>query len=104
MKTEQADPSTIVHFNNRFVPLAEAQVNILTHAFNYGTGVFEGIRGYWDAAAANLYLVRASEHYQRWKRNAGILKIEVPRTTAELVEITAELCRRNNFDSDVYVR
>ena len=49
MKTESPDPRTIVWFNGRFVPLAEANVNILTHALNYGTGVFEGIRGYYDS-------------------------------------------------------
>ena len=54
MKAEQPDPNTIVYFDNRFVPLAEAHVNILTHALNYGTGVFEGIRGYWNSDAEDL--------------------------------------------------
>ena len=52
MKAEARIRTPIVYFNGRFVPLAEANVNILTHALNYGTGVFEGIRGYWDEAAA----------------------------------------------------
>ena len=104
MRTEAPSPDSIVWFQNKFVPLAEANVNILTHALNYGTGVFEGIRGYYDDHQHDLFLVRPQDHYQRWKRNATILRIEIPRTARELCEITAELCRRNRFRSHVYVR
>ena len=104
MKTEAPNPRTIVWFNNRFVPLAEANVNILTHALNYGAGVFEGIRGYFDKARNDLFLVRAEEHYERWKRNCGIIRIAVPPSARDLVELTAELCRRNKFQTSVYVR
>ncbi len=104
MKAEQADPNTIVYFNGRFVPLAEANVNILTHALNYGTGVFEGIRGYWDDSQRDLFLVRAIEHYDRWKHNCSILRMDVPLSPADLAELTADLCRRNQFQTNVYVR
>ncbi len=104
MKTEAANPETIVWFQNRFVRLGEANVNILTHALHYGTGVFEGIRGYYDSAAKDLFLVRVLEHYERWKRNCGVLRIEIPHTASELCDITAELCRCNRFTSNVYVR
>ncbi len=97
MKAEQPDQNTIVYFDNRFVTLAEAHVNILTHALNYGAGVFEGIRGYWNAGAEDLFLVRPVEHYARWKKNAGILRIGIGPNAEELTELTAELCRRNQF-------
>lgn len=96
--------SPIVWFNNRFVPLAEANVNILTHALNYGTGVFDGIRGYYDETRNDLFLVRPQEHYERWKKNCAILRIDIPPTPADLVELTAELCRRNEFHTSVYTR
>ena len=104
MKTEAVNPATTVWFRDRFVPLAEANVNILTHALNYGTAVFEGIRGYYDDKQQELFLVRPIEHYERWKRNSGILRMAIPRSAQELCELTAELCRRNNFRSHVYVR
>ena len=104
MKTESPNPNTIVWFNNHFVPLAEANVNILTHALNYGTGCFEGIRGYFEDAQQDLFLVRPVEHYERWKRNAGILRIDIPNSAVDLAGLTAELCRRNNFRSHIYVR
>jgi len=33
-------------FKGKIVPFSEAKISIMTHAFNYGTAVFEGIRGY----------------------------------------------------------
>ena len=104
MKSEVPDPSTVVWFENRFVRLAEAKVSILTHAFNYGTGVFEGIRGYYEQQRKELFLVQMIEHFERWKRNCRILRIKVPPSAGDLAEITAELCRRNNFRSHIYVR
>lgn len=104
MKTEAPSPNTIVWFQNRFVRLSDANVNVLTHAFNYGTGVFEGIRGYYDPQEKDLFLVRVLEHYERWKRNCSILRINIPQSAAELCDITAELCRRNGFKSNVYIR
>jgi len=103
MKAE-ADPNLIVYFGGEYVPLREARVGILTHALHYGTGVFEGIRGYWDHAERQLFLVRPVEHYERWKQNCGILRIDVPLSAGRLAEITRELVRRNSLHSDVYVR
>ena len=34
------------YFKQNIVPIEEAKVSVMTHAFNYGTGVFEGIRAY----------------------------------------------------------
>ncbi len=64
--------------------MREARIGILTHALHYGTGVFEGIRAYWDEAEQELFIVRPLEHYQRWKQNCGILRIDVPLSPEEL--------------------
>lgn len=102
----QADAAndTIVYFENQFVPIGEAKVGILTHALHYGTGVFEGIRGYWEPAGNELYLVRPVEHYQRWKANGALLRLHLPLSAPELAQLTAELCRRNGYRTNVYVR
>lgn len=94
----------LVYFEDQFVPLKDAKINILTHALHYGTGVFEGIRGYWIPEEEELFLVRCEEHYRRWKANCRILNIDPPKSAEELTEITAELIRLNHFRTDVYVR
>jgi len=100
----EADPNLIVYFGGDYVPLRDARVGILTHALHYGTGVFEGIRGYWDPAERQLFLVRPIEHFQRWKQNCGILRIDVLPSASELTDIVTELVRRNAFHTDIYVR
>ena len=104
MKSADADPNLIVYFGGEYVPLREARVGVLTHALHYGTGVFEGIRAHWDDAAQELFVLRPLEHYERWKRNCSILRIEVPLTPDELCAVTVELMRRNAFRTNVYVR
>ena len=94
----------LVYFEGQFVALKDARVNILTHALHYGTGVFEGIRGYWVEEEDELFLVRCEEHYRRWKANCRILGIDPGKSAEELTEITAELIRLNHFRTDVYVR
>jgi branched-chain amino acid aminotransferase len=103
MKAE-ADPNLIVYFDGKYLPLAEARIGILTHALHYGTGVFEGIRAHWDESAQELFMLRPREHFERWKRNCGILRIEVPHSPRELCDITLELLRRNAFRANVYIR
>ena len=99
-----ADPNLIVHFNGQYMKLRDAHVGILTHALHYGTGVFEGIRGHWDREQGDLFVLRQREHYERWKKNCGILRINIPATVPELCAITVELMRRNGFHTNVYVR
>ena len=99
-----ADPNSIVCFGGNFMPLQEARVGILTHALHYGTGVFEGIRAHWDDLAQELFVLRALEHFERWKQNCGILRIKVPVSPQELCRITVEMLRRNEFRTNVYIR
>ena len=91
------------YFEGRTVPIGEASVSVATHAFNYGTGVFEGIRAYRqdDGSLAILFV---AEHYERLLRNARLIRASVPETASELVEITRDLLRRNAHDGDAYVR
>lgn len=103
MKPE-LDPNLIVYFRGEYLPLHEARVGIMTHALHYGTGVFEGIRGYWNDAEQQIFLVRPREHYERWKQNCGILRIDVPESAEQLCQITVELARRNSFRTDIYIR
>ena len=54
---------TVVAFRDgEFSPLCEMTVGIGTHALHYGTNVFEGIRAYWNADVAELYMFRPEEH------------------------------------------
>ncbi len=91
-------------FRGEFVPLRDAKINVMTHGFNYGTAVFEGIRAYWNAEEEQLFALELIAHYQRIHASAGLLMMEVRHSPEELAEITVELLRRNGLREDVYVR
>jgi branched-chain amino acid aminotransferase len=100
----EADQNLIVYFDGRYMPMRDARVGILTHALHYGTGVFEGLRAYWDVTQQELFAFRANEHYERWIQNCSILRIHIPLSPEELTAITLEILRRNAFRTDVYIR
>ena len=92
------------YFQKQFVPLAEARIGVMTHAFNYGTAVFEGIRGNWNEDEGQIYLFRLPEHFQRLRRSCRILKMVLPYSDAELADITVRLVGMCDYQEDVYVR
>ena len=94
----------VAYLEGKFTPLADAKVSIATHALQYGTGVFEGIRAYWNPAQEQLYVFRLREHFERMARSVRILRIALPGDPDALSEIALELLRKNGFKSDVYVR
>jgi branched-chain amino acid aminotransferase len=94
----------LCYFEGNIIPLSEAKVGILTHAFSYGTGCFEGIRGYYNTAHRQLYLFRAREHFERLHESSRVLMMNLKLTPDELVEITSELLRKSGIRQDAYVR
>ena len=105
--THHAPPATdelVAYFEGSYVPLKDAKVNILTHAFMYGTAVFEGIRCYWNEEQGVLYGLKLREHMERIRRNAGILLMHDLPPVDELVRIVVETVHQNGFREDVYVR
>lgn len=93
-----------VYFNKQFVPLSEAKVSIRTNALHYGSGVFEGIRAYWNATEQQLFVFRLPEHYERMVSNCKVLKLKLDHDAKELCAITVDLLRRNQPREDTYIR
>jgi len=91
-------------FQGEFVKFEDANISIMTHAFNYGTGVFEGIRGYWNADKKQMFIVRLEEHYKRLGNSCKLLKLEMKYPVKELCDITVDLARRNGYKEDIYIR
>ncbi len=97
-------PTPTAFLRGEFVPLEDAKISVMTHAFNYGTAVFEGIRGNWNGDHEQLYLFKVRGHFERLRKSAKIMRMELKYSDDELVEITNDLVRRNGYHEDVYVR
>ncbi|MBV8371605.1 MAG: branched-chain amino acid transaminase [Candidatus Eremiobacteraeota bacterium] len=94
----------IVYHRGEFKPYPDAKLGLLTHALNYGTGCFEGIRAFWSEGAGELYVFEPTAHFRRLAASAKVLLMDLPLAPEELSQLTVELCRRNGFRSDVYIR
>ena len=97
-------PTPTAFFEGQFVPLEEAKIGVMTHAFNYGTAVFEGIRGNWNAGHNQLYLFRVRDHVRRVLQSAKIMRLGVRRSEDEIVEIIERVAEMSDFREDVYIR
>src|SRR4051794_5449822 len=98
------DPALVCFFQGEYVPLAEARIGVLTHAFGYGTGCFEGIRAYYNPDQPQLYVFRLIEHYQRLIQSARILMMQMAYSAEQLADFTLECIRRSELREDVYIR
>jgi branched-chain amino acid aminotransferase len=97
-------PTPYAYFQKQFVPLAEAKIGVMTHAFNYGTGCFEGIRGNWNEQDERVYLFRVRDHFLRLARSCRILKIALPYSPDSLCDIATKLVGMCGYTEDVYLR
>ena len=97
-------PMPYAYFQGQIVPLEEAKVGVMTHAFNYGTAVFEGIRGNWNEEDNCLYLFRVREHYERLAQSSHILGLEMREPIDRLCDLTVEIVERSGYEEDVYIR
>ena len=91
-------------FEGRIVPFAEAKISVGTHAVQYGTGAFAGIRGYLDADSETINIFRLPEHAARLLNSAKLLRAQLPFDRDSLAQTIVSLVERNAPTSDVYIR
>jgi branched-chain amino acid aminotransferase len=103
-KKPVAHPNTWIYHDGEFGRYHDVKLGLMTHALHYGTGCFEGIRAYWNPKREQLHLLQPAAHYDRLRRSANVLRMTLPHSTEELVDITIEVLRRNDFKSDTYIR
>lgn len=92
------------YFEGAIRPIEEAKVSVMTHAFNYGTGWFGGLRGYWNPEQEQLYVFRIRDHYLRFLDSGKILMAQVDETVDDLIRATVELLQREGYREDCYIR
>jgi branched-chain amino acid aminotransferase len=91
-------------FKGRIVPYSEAKIGVLTHTLHYGTGVFAGLRGYWNSDAKQLYVFRPLDHFQRFVDSAKLLFMDLKYSREDLIGAVTDLLRTENYQTDCYIR
>jgi len=92
------------YYQKKYIPLADAKMNVMTNCIHYGTALFEGIRGNWNNDKGQMYIFRLKEHYERLLSGCKVLRMDLPYDFDELCEITIKLVNMCNFKEDIYIR
>jgi len=93
----------IAYFRNQFVPFAEANLSIATHALHYGTGAFGGLRGIPNPQNSNeILLFRLDRHCRRLSASARFLHFDLP--ADKIYGLITEFVRQNKPSVSFYIR
>jgi branched-chain amino acid aminotransferase len=87
----------LIYVGGAFRPAEEASVSVLDHGLLYGDGIFEGIRAY------NGRVFRLERHIERLYDSAKAIRLDIPMSQEEVVQVVLETCRRNDI-RDGYIR
>lgn len=97
---QAADPASdrpLIYVNGQMLPKSKAMVSVYDHGLLYGDGVFEGIRVYKGK------IFKSAQHMDRLWRSAESIRLRIPVSREEMVEIQRRCIEANNI-SDGYIR
>jgi branched-chain amino acid aminotransferase len=86
-----------IYLDGKMVDKEDAKISVFDHGLLYGDGVFEGIRAY------NGRVFKLKEHIDRLYEGAHAMRLQIPKTKAEMTQIVCDTCKINNL-YDCYIR
>ena len=95
------ETATHIWSDGELIPWEDARVHFMTHALQYGTGVFEGIRSYLTPEGPAVF--RLTEHMDRLRDSARAYHIPCEWSTDELVQACLDLLRATGLEN-AYIR
>lgn len=91
------------YFRHQFLPFADANLSIATHALHYGTAAFGGLRGIPDPAKPDqILLFRLDRHCQRLSSSAKFLHFDLP--ADKIQALITEFVLQNKPTFSFYIR
>ena len=90
-----------IWMDGKMVEWRDAKVHVLTHTLHYGCGAFEGVRAYNTVNGTAIF--RLEEHTERLFNSAKILRMHIPFSQQEAMDVQREVVRANKLES-CYIR
>lgn len=91
--------SRIVYVNGAYLPEEEAKISVFDRGFIFADGIYE------VSAVLDGKLVDCEAHLDRLFRSCGEIKLTLPWSKAELLDIHREMIRRNDLvEGGVYLQ
>ena len=90
-----------IWMDGKMVEWRDAKIHVLTHTLHYGCGAFEGVRAYNTANGTAIF--RLEEHTERLFNSAKILRMHIPFSKQEIMDVQRDVVRANKLES-CYIR
>ncbi|MBF2759327.1 MAG: branched-chain-amino-acid transaminase [Ectothiorhodospiraceae bacterium AqS1] len=96
-------PARFIYLDDQILPWEDARVHVASVGFKFGAGVFEGVRGYWNADKKGLFLLQLEEHLKRLEFSQRFMRFDEILPAPYVGERALELLRANAFEENVHV-
>jgi branched-chain amino acid aminotransferase len=93
----QIDKVDWVWRNGEFIRWDDAQIHVLSHAVQFGSSVFEGIRCYRTPEGPAIF--RLADHLRRMYDTCKVYRTEIPYDAQALTRACRELIERNGLEA-----
>ena len=90
-----------IWMDGKMVEWRDAKIHVLTHTLHYGCGAFEGVRAYNTVNGTAIF--RLEEHTERLFNSAKILRMHIPFSKQEIMDVQRDVVRANKLES-CYIR
>jgi len=100
-----ASPATpVAYIDGRWTRVEDYGLTVTIQGLHYGTGVFDGIRGYWTEEDQSVRVLRLRDHLTRFQASCRLLRLEVNHSLDDLAQVAVSLVKQNNHAGDIYLR
>ena len=87
-----------IWMDGKMVEWRDAKIHVLSHTLHYGCGAFEGVRAYNTSNGTAVF--RLEEHTERLFNSAKILRMQIPFSKKEIMDVQCEVVRANIYGPD----
>ena len=81
----------LTYVNGEMIPMREAKISVFDRGFQYGDGIFEGLRVY------DGRIFKLQEHIDRLFRSAEAVNIRIPLSKDQFCDAIKRVVRENSF-------
>lgn len=92
-----------IWLNGKLVKWEDARIHALSHVIHYGSGVFEGIRCYYDEDSGKPAIFRLKAHLDRFNDSAKVYRMDIPYSNKHLTEACRLVVKANGL-RECYIR
>lgn len=95
-------PYPYAYFQEKIVPIKDAQISIMTNGLHYGVGIYGGFKAYETPEGVKIF--RLDDHLQRMKNSVDILGFRFKFDIEAVKKTVLELAKKNRLKGITYIR